>query len=464
MRPVSLRDVLASPWPYVCLLVAAILVGVVFAPLAVAAVVVGGAAASLLVWRFGAVRGLWYLVILTLPLKEPLSFDIHGTVSVYPTDILMVFLLVRVVASTGLRELWRRSQSLRLVLLIAALSAAGLYTATNFFWGVASLYRIVMLVVLFGVARVLVTDRSEAKRVLAMVALSLVVPVIVGLYQASVPFGTELPDWGIAYTAYDASGNPSHRVFSTLNHPLNLSHYLTVGFALSLGLAVGLKRFWHRVTLVVIAGLSVLCNLYTYSAGGVLGMLGAVVALTVLRRSWKLVVAVLIVLVIVALMAPPALVDKIDRLFSGEALTAAARIVTYQQAFMVLQDHPVFGLGWGSIRTSLEGAYRISRADPVAFTAENYFLQRAIALGLVGLALYLALWFFFARNVRALRRTWSSPGAVDPVTTAMLAAATAFLVQAQVIPATNISPNSVLWLLFAMAEALRQPLHSEGLP
>ncbi len=419
MRLVSLRDMLASPWPCVCLLTAAILVGAVFAPLAVTATVVAAAAASFLIWRFGVARGLWYLVILTLPLKEPLSFDIHGTVSFYPTDVLMVFLLVRAVASTGLRELWRRSQSLRLELFILALSVAGLYTATKFFWGVAGVYRIVMLVVLFGMARVLVTDRSEAKRALVMVALSLVLPVIVGLYQASLPFGTELPDWGMSATAYDASGNPSHRIFSTFNHPLNFSHYLTVGFALSLGLAAGMKRLWHRIALVAVAGLSVLCNLYTYSAGGLLGMFGAVAVLVVLRRSWKLVVAALVVLIVVALIAPPALIDKVDRLLSGEALTAAARIVTYQQAFMVLRDHPVFGLGWGSIRTSLEGAYRITRADPVAFTAENYFLQRAIALGFVGLALYLALWVRFARNMRELRRRWSSSCAVDPVTTAM---------------------------------------------
>jgi len=42
--------------------------------------------------------------------------------------------------------------------------------------------------------------------------------------------------------------------------------------------------------------------------------------------------------------------------------------------------------------------------------------------------------------------------------TAMVVAAVAFLLQAQVIPATNVSTNSVLWLIFAAAEALRDPI------
>jgi O-antigen ligase len=462
VRDDPLRRTLGSPWPYAAIVIAGIAVGTAFAPLAAVGLVAGLAGASLLVWRFGAVRGLWYLVLLTLPIKEPLSFDIHGTVSLYPTDFLMVMLCARVVTSAGPRELWKKSRSLRIEILIVALSVAGLYTATKFFWGVASVYRLVMLVVLFLLARVLVSDREEAVRSFAMVCLSMLVPIAVGFYQASLPFGAVLPDWGFLATAYDAGGNPSHRAFSTLNHPLNFSHYLTIGFGVCLGLASGLERLWHRVALVVIAGLAVICNLYTYSMGGILGMVATLGALVVLRRSTKLFLIVLVALVVVALVAPPALVAKVDRLFSGEALTAAARLVTYQQAFMVIRDHPLFGLGWGGIRTSLEFAYRISRADAVAFTAENYFLQRAIAVGLVGLALYVVLWYSFLRNVRDLRREWDRSRGVDPVTTAMVAAAVAFLVQGQVMPATNVSTNSVLWLMFAAAESLRAARRAEG--
>ena len=83
-------------------------------------------------------------------------------------------------------------------------------------------------------------------------------------------------------------------------------------------------------------------------------------------------------------------------------------------------------------------------------------------MGLIGLALYLALWYSFVRGVRDLRRQGDRRAGIDPVTTAMAAAAVAFLAQAQVMPATNISSNSVLWLLFATAEALRAPFVPQG--
>ena len=464
MRLPSLKELLRSPWPYVCAFVVGIIAAVVSAPAIAVLAVTGAALASFLIWRFGALRGLWYLVILTLPLKEPLSFEIFGTVSVCVADIVLVLLFARVLTSFGFRALWKGSTSFRIELAVIALSVASLYTATRFFWGVASVYRIAMLLAVFTIARVLVRDREEALRTLLFVALSLVAPIALGLYQATLPFGAALPEWGGSWTAYDASGNPSNRVFSTFSHPLNFSHYLTIGFTMCLGLAAGLKRGRVRVGLIVLAALAALCNLYTYSAGGILGMLVSVILLVFLLRSARLVVVALLVLVVAALVAPPALVAKVDRLFSGEALTAAARLVTYEQSFRIIRDHPLFGVGWGGIRTSLEGAYRVSRADPVAFTAENYFLQRAIALGIVGLGLYVGLIVTFVRNVRLAARELRSSGRLDPVVLALVVGAAAFFVQAQVIPATDVSTNSVLWLFFAVAEALRARSRSPELP
>jgi O-antigen ligase len=115
----------------------------------------------------------------------------------------------------------------------------------------------------------------------------------------------------------------------------------------------------------------------------------------------------------------------------------------------VLRDHPIFGVGWGSIRTVLEHDYRVTRDTVVAFTAENYFLERALALGLVGMALTIALCVHFFRNARARPRdAW--PRA------ALLAGGAAFYVQAQVIPAADPESRYILWTMFAIAERMRQ--------
>ena len=263
MRVSPLRRLFTNPWLYACIAVGGIAVAVRFAPAQTALIIVGVVVAGFLVWRFGVSRGLWYLVLLTLPLKEPISFDIYGTTSVYVTDLVLVFLLVLTVASVGVKELWARSVSLRLEIAIVILSAAGLYSATRFFWGVASVYRLLMLVAVYVVGRSLVTDREEAVRSLFVVCLSLVAPSLYGVYQSTLPFGAELPDWGGVWTAYDAFGRPDYRVFSTMDNPLNLSQYLTMGFGLCLGLLVGIRDRLRRVVLALVAALAFFCNLYT---------------------------------------------------------------------------------------------------------------------------------------------------------------------------------------------------------
>jgi O-antigen ligase len=227
-----------------------------------------------------------------------------------------------------------------------------------------------------------------------------------------------------------------------------------MGFALSLGLVAAMARPRQRVLLVCLAALAAFCNLYTYSAGGILATVVSTVVLVLFFRSGRLLVVALAALVVIALLAPPALLAKVERLLTGEALTAAARLVTYQQALEIIRDHPVFGLGWGAMSTSLEGAYRITRADAVAFTVENYFLQRAVALGLVGLGLFVGLWVRFIVNLRRLMRSSGGPRRPDPLAIAMAASAIAFFTHAMFMPASNVSTNSVLWFLFAVAGSL----------
>ena len=443
---------LRSPWPYVSLSVVAAALAVAYAPVAAAFVVSGAFLASFLVWRFGIFYGLWYLALVALPLRQPLSLDVHGTVSVCLVDVLLFVLLGAVLVRSGVRKLWARSATFKILALILFLSAAGLYSATRVFWGVASVYRLLVQLAVFVVAVHLVRDERDALRSLIAVVAGLVVPVAYGFYQASLPFGAPVPDWGYVTTAYDLTGAPFLRVFSTMNHPLNFSHYLTTGIGLCLGMAVGAAGRRLSAILVSIAAVTAFMNLFTYSAGGLLGMAVTIAVLVVLARSARLTWFVLFLAAVLVVTAPPALVAKIDRLVTGQSVATAARLVTYQQSFMILRDHPLLGVGWGGIRGALEGAYRLTRADPVAFGAENYFLQRAIALGLVGLFLYVALLWKYVRNVREMGGLERERGGWRPVRMGVVAATFGFFVQAQFIPTANVSTNSVLWLLLAIAD------------
>ena len=175
------------------------------------------------------------------------------------------------------------------------------------------------------------------------------------------------------------------------------------------------------------------------------------VTLVLGRRRVAVFVPFLIVLLL--FLSPVALIDKADRVLSGEAITVAARMVTYKQGVTAITTHPFLGVGWGGIRKFMEHDYRLTRAYTVAFGAENYFLQRGMALGVPGLALYLALCVFFFRN---LSRTRGSPAAASWPGAAILIGGVAFYVQAQSIPCTWAANNLILWLLFALAARMAE--------
>lgn len=448
-----------TPWPYVGLALVGLTLGVAWAPLGVSLGIAGAAAAAMLVWRFGAAEGLWFLLLATIPLREPLSIDVVGTASVFPTDMLLLGLLIAALRREGVRSTWRDSPSFRIGVLLVVLSLPGLATATRLFWGVTSLYRIVAQVALLYLARSMVRTGKDAQKALVAVVVGLVPIVAYGLYQASLPYGADLPDWSEHYIAWDALGHKNVRVFSTFRHPLHFAHYLSIGVGLTLGLASSALRRATKLWLLLVGAGAAFCNLFTSSIGGLAGMASAFAATLVLERRRRIVLLAPFVFAALFLMAPPALTAKLGRVLTGQATTGAARLVTYTQSFQVMRDNPLLGVGWGSVRSALEQDYRLTRADAVAFAAENYFLQRGVALGIPGLVLSILLCVLFFRN--AVRPRGELPDPSWP-RAAILTAGIVFYVQGQTFPVANFSGSYVLWLLFALAERMRESSLGRG--
>lgn len=448
-RPIT--DAIRSPWPFIVAVSVGLWAAAAKAPLASALLVSSLSLIALLVWRFGGMEGLWYLFLAAIPFREPLSIDVYGTVSMFLGDVLLLALVGSVAHESGISDLWRRSPVFKIGVAIVAVSLVGLFTATRFFWGIASIYKIVGQLAVFYVASHVIRSPRVASRSLIAVILGLVPAYAYGLYQATLPYGASLPDWSEQMSAWDPSGERRLRAFATFDHPLHYAHYLSVGFAVALGLAVSrLSRGLRLLSAAVGAG-AAYAGFFTYSIGGIVGVLTGAVTVLFLRWRRVAVFAVPIVVVVLLVLSPAALTRKLDTVLTGQAATGAARLVTLRQASAIMRDHPLTGVGWGGIRSSLEHEYRLTRGTAIAYTAENYFFVRGMALGLPGLALYVALLVLFVRNV--LRARGDTLGSPWP-RAAIIAGGAAFYVQAQAIPGTQATANYVLWLLFAIAERM----------
>ena len=437
-------------WTAVLLGVAALVAFVANAPLKAALMVIGLAAAAALVWRYGAAEGLWLLFVLSLPYREPLSVDIRGTISLFPSDLLLFALVAALAARGRLAGLWKRSVTLRFGLAILALSVVGLPGATRFFWGVASIYRIVGQLAVFAVAVTVVEDGRAALRTLVALVAGAAPAVLYGLIQAAQPFEAAYPEWASHLIAYGPGGVPHLGGSPPFHLALRFSHFLSVVFGVALGLVFEKLSRVVRAFVLVTGTAAAYCNLFTYSIAGMVGMLSAVVA-TLFTGRRRAALAFIILAVAFMALSPTALLRKADRVLSGEALTLAARAVTYRQAVDIMTDHPLTGVGWGSIRSSLEYDYRITRAQAVAFGAENYFLQRGIALGIPGLLIAAAVLVLFLRHVFRSSGRGIGP---DWPRGAILIGGAAFYVQAMSYPAADAVVNFVLWLFLALAERM----------
>lgn len=451
----SARAWLRSPWPFVVLGPVALALGVAFAQLGVTLTIISATVAAALVWKFGLREGLWYLLLLLIPLREPLSVDIVGTVSVFPSDILLFVLFALAIKREGLRTTWRESPSFKIGLAIFVLSFPGLLTASRLLLGVNALYQLAAQLGFLFVARSMVRTGRDAQKVLVAVVVGMIPIIVYGFYQASLPYGADLPDWSPHYIAWDALGGKSVRVFSTFRHPVHLANYISVGVGLSLGLAMSSLRRPLKWFLLLVGAAGALCSLFTSSIGGLLGMFSAVVATIVLQRRWRILVLSPFLFVALLSFAPPAMTAKLGLVVTGKSTSGAARLVTYNQSLAILRDNPILGVGWGSTHSAFEHDYRMTRADAVAFTAENYFLQRGVALGLPGIVLALLLCILFFRN--AVLPRGELPGRHWP-RAAILIAGVAFYVHAQSFPAMQPTGMYVLWILFGLAERMRKSL------
>ena len=318
-----------------------------------------------------------------------------------------------------------------------------------------SLHRIAAQLALFVVALRMIRNGRDARNAIFAFLAGLVPAIIYGLYQSTIPVGAAtLPQWSEAPIAWDTTTGTAHiRVFSTFDHSLRFSHALSIGFGFAIGLMGQRVGSRARVFLAVLAAAAVLCNQFTYSVGGTVAVASALGGWAILNRRRRVTWLLPVVVVVWVALAPSALFNRLTQVFTGQSTSAMARIITYHQSFQVLRDHPLLGVGWGGIGGALEFEYRISKAKNIAFTAENMFLQRGLALGIPGMLLTIAIALRFLRNTTRFSSRALAEGDVPWPRGALLIGGAAFYAQGMVIPVGNETSNFLLWVLLAIAEA-----------
>lgn len=437
------------------LLIAAGLSGLVaYAPLPTSLAVLAAATSLVLVRGVGLRLAAWLLFVATIPLRGPLSVDVVGTRTLFFNDVILLGLFASMLYEKGLGELWRVSWTFRLGVLLFLLTVLGLYDATRFAWGANFALCMAAQASIYYVGWYIVRDGRIARWTLLAFVVGMIPAAVFGVYQSTLPINAfDRDERGfVPPLAWDSAGQPHVRIFATFDQQLRCALALSTATGLALGLALR-ARAGLRVLLVGLAALFAYCNQFTYSVGGLIGTATAVFTFAlVAQRSWTL--AALPIAVLAWLIATGGtLLHRVSMMASGSQSTLIARLISYQQSLQVLLDHPLFGIGWGNIRTAFEGEYRLARGENVVYSPENYFLQYAVALGLVGLVVTITICVRFVRSLRV--KPPNTPEGSEWPRAALIVGGATCWVQVQTFAAGDYTSAYLLWILIVLAERMR---------
>ena len=202
---------------------------------------------------------------------------------------------------------------------------------------------------------------------------------------------------GVVWSAVRPSG--------TFFNPNFLAGYLTVSWAILLSIAVyGYRKnaLWFRPSLSPALwwtgvgsalGILLMAITLTQSRGGMVAWLGATVCILTARYGWKVAGTGAAMLLLVGLLAPSPLKDRVLAEHEQNPVSYA-RWQMWQGAIAQMADHP-FGIGLGLYQYTyplyafpVEG--EIARYGKVAHTPHNDYLQIGVEMGVGALIAFLA--------------------------------------------------------------------------
>ena len=256
--------------------------------------------------------------------------------------------------------------------------------------------------------------RGREQAVAALLASTLAV-CLIGLFQYVVGIDVIEQRW------IDSEQFPElkTRVFSTLGNPNVLAAFLVMSTGLSLGWSADTGDRRRRVALLIVAALSVVCILLSYSRGAwlALGVMGLFLLLSGRRPGWRSMLAAAIALGVLAYWAQDSLLPRfrsILGMFNPADSSVALRWALWESTRAMIDEHPWLGLGWGSYRFVYpEYDFFVQNPSVIIYHGHNTLLSFAAEVGLPGAILFAAAWLVAA--VRVLRCGWRHDGTGEAV-------------------------------------------------
>jgi O-antigen ligase len=178
--------------------------------------------------------------------------------------------------------------------------------------------------------------------------------------------------------------------------------------------------------------------------GAAAGIIVAMLADRRLRLRLPLVAAAGAIIVALSLAFVPGLSSSVSYRANSQG-PVWDRLNSDAAALRMVEARPALGFGWGTFGQASPPYYRLAKTYPLTAVsnAHNVPLSNAAELGLLGLALWMAV-LIDALVIPALRR---APPSIEPYRLGLIAIATAWFVQSNFTPFDYAFDNYTVWLI-----------------
>ena len=205
---------------------------------------------------------------------------------------------------------------------------------------------------------------------------------------------------GFAFTSWGVTGAPGW-----FQNSGEFGIQLCIFLPLSIYFIIALRQYWGKMKLIfflLFPFTAIASVIATSSRGALIGAVAALIWMVIKSKKKTMAfVSVAIVLAIAYTFIPAKSYERLEA--SGDDGTSVARLTRWKAGIDMMNENPVFGVGYENWSTYYKSFYYIP--DQASLLSHNIFIQAGAELGYTGLIIYLIMILYsFVNNHRTRKR------------------------------------------------------------
>jgi len=298
--------------------------------------------------------------------------------------------------SRGLNQRSRSKVTVPALLLVVSY-AFSLLVATDVILGIFEVWKVLELFLLYVYIANTVTSRDDMLFVVRLLLIGLIIEASLMLAQAAGLVG-DFNLWGLrAKTDLDGSG----RISGNMGSPNLAASYLAMSMTVALGVMFARVTRADKFLSGVGLGMATIPLISTMSRGGWIAFCVGVSVIAMsygLRNRLKAVASALLFIIVLAI---PFAAQIQERLSGDDYGAAASRIPLNKIAFLMIEDHPLFGVGANNFPVAMAPYVSRGFLGEFLYTVHNKYLVVCAETGIWGLIAF--VWLLIAIIYQGLR-------------------------------------------------------------